>query len=70
MKAQILKSMIAQGEKLTSGDIVDVSNWRHKKALESNRYIKILDVEPSPIAKAVEEPKAQTPKAKKAKEAE
>lgn len=72
--------MMAQGTRLNAGDIVDVSSWRHVKALESNRYIKILDVKPSVIAKAVEEkveePKAEAslveakPKAKKDKVAE
>lgn len=80
MKAQILKQMIAQGVSLNVGDIVDVSTWRHAKTLNSNRYIKILDVEPTPIAKPVakkvEEPQAETPvveekpKAKKEKVAE
>jgi hypothetical protein len=61
MKAQILKPMNAQGVMLAVGDIVDVSTWRHAKTLQSNRYIKILDVEPTPIKKA-EAPKVEAPK--------
>lgn len=80
MKAQILKQMTAQGVDLKVGDIVDVSTWRHAKTLQSNRYIKILDVEPTVIKavapKKVEEPKVEVPvveekpKAKKEKVAE
>jgi hypothetical protein len=80
MKAQILKQLTAQGVALNVGDIVDVSTWRHAKTLQSNRYIKILDVEPTqlakPVAKKVEEPQAEVPvveekpKAKKEKVAE
>ena len=61
MKAQILKPLNAQGVMLKVGDIVDVSTWRHAKTLNSNRYIKILDVEPTPIKKA-EAPKVEAPK--------
>lgn len=61
MKAQILKPMNAQGVMLQVGDIVDVSTWRHAKTLQSNRYIKILDVEPTPV-KAVAQKKAEEPK--------
>ena len=71
MKAQILKPMNAQGVMLQVGDIVDVSTWRHAKTLQSNRYIKILDVEPTPIKavapKKVEEPKAEEPKVEELK---
>jgi hypothetical protein len=85
MKAQVLKQMTSQGVVLNVGDIVDVSTWRHAKTLQSSRYIKIVDVEPTPVAKPVakkveevkvEEPKAEVPvveekpKAKKDKVAE
>lgn len=43
MKAQILKAMISDGKLLQTGDIVDVSGWRHAKTLASNRYIKLID---------------------------
>lgn len=85
MKAQILKQMTSQGVQLNVGDIVDVSTWRHAKTLQSSRYIKILDVEPTAVKAVapkkveevkVEEPKAEVPvveekpKAKKEKVAE
>jgi len=46
MKATILKTMTANGKTLKFGDIVDVSDWKHTKNLESNRYIKVLAEEP------------------------
>jgi hypothetical protein len=67
MKAQILKNMVVDGRLLQSGDIIDVKGWKHAKALNRSRYIKILDevvkpkVEPKaePEVKAVEKPKAK-----------
>ena len=71
MKAKILKRMTSLGKQLETGDIVDVTGWRHVKALVSNRYIEIVTDEapskPAPVAPkpevVIEEPK----KAKKAK---
>ena len=67
MKAQILKNMVVDGRLLQSGDIIDVKGWKHAKALNRSRYIKILDevvkpkVEPKaePEVEAVEKPKAK-----------
>ena len=67
MKAQILKNMVVDGRLLKSGDIIDVKGWKHAKALNRSRYIKILDevvkpkVEPKaePEVEAVEKPKAK-----------
>ena len=56
MKARILKRMISLGKTLEVGDIVDVSTWRHVKALESNRYIALI---------IEEAPKEEKPKVKK-----
>lgn len=67
MKALILKRLESLGEILEIGDIVDVSNWRHTKSLENNRYIRIIKEEEKPVAKAkVEEvkPKKTTKKEK------
>ena len=67
MKVQVLKRMISDGKELLPGDIVDASGWRHVKALESNRYIKVLTNAPvdiKPKAEKPEEPKViETPKA-------
>lgn len=46
MKVQVLKRMVSLGKILEVGDIVDATGWRHVKALESNRYIKVLKDEP------------------------
>lgn len=65
MKVQVLKRMISDGKTLLPGDIVDASGWRHIKALEGNRYIKVLKdapIEAKPKAIKVEEP-VETPKA-------
>jgi hypothetical protein len=67
MQAQILKNMVVDGRLLQSGDIIDVKGWKHAKALNRSRYIKILDevvkpkVEPKaePEVEAVEKPKAK-----------
>jgi hypothetical protein len=67
MKAEILKTMVVDGRLLKSGDIIDVKGWKHAKALNRSRYIKILDevvkpkVEPKaePEVEAVEKPKAK-----------
>ena len=56
MKAQILKSMVVEGRLIEAGSIIDVKGWKHAKALNRNRYIKILDEE------TTKTPKAQTPK--------
>ena len=62
MKAEILKSMMVEGRLLQSGDIIDVKGWRHAKALNRNRYIRIIEETVKP-AKA-EAPKVETPVAK------
>ena len=67
MQAQILKNMVVDGRLLQSGDIIDVKGWKHAKALNRSRYIKILDevvkpkVEPKaePEVEAVEKPTAK-----------
>jgi hypothetical protein len=67
MNAQILKNMVVDGRLLKSGDIIDVKGWKHAKALNRSRYIKILDevvkpkVEPKaePEVEAIEKPKAK-----------
>ena len=67
MKAEILKNMVVDGRLLQSGDIIDVKGWKHAKALNRNRYIRIIEetvkpkVEPKaePEVKAVERPKAK-----------
>ena len=56
MKAQILKNMVVDGRLIEAGNIIDVKGWKHAKALNRSRYIKILDEE---TAKA---PKVETPK--------
>lgn len=60
MKAQILKAMISDGKLLQTGDIVDVSGWRHAKTLANNRYIKLIDetakVEKPAVEAVIEEP--------------
>lgn len=61
MKAKVLKRMTSLGKELEVGDIVEVDNWRHTKALISNRYIVIVSDSESVVEKA--EPK----KVKKAK---
>jgi hypothetical protein len=67
MKAEILKNMVVDGRLLQSGDIIDVKGWKHAKALNRNRYIRIIEdavkpkVEPKaePAVEAVEKPKAK-----------
>ena len=68
MKAQILKNMVVDGRLLQSGDIIDVKGWKHAKALNRSRYIKILDevVKPKAEPKAEPEVAVEKPKAKKA----
>jgi len=53
MKATILKKMTANGKTLKFGDIVDVSDWKHTKNLESNRYIKVLAEEEAKPVKSI-----------------
>jgi len=62
MKATILKTMTANGKTLKFGDIVDVSDWKHTKNLESNRYIKVLVEEPAAEEKPKLVKKAQATK--------
>jgi hypothetical protein len=67
MKAEILKNMVVDGRLLKSGDIIDVKGWKHAKALNRSRYIRIIEetakpkVEPKaePEVEAVEKPKAK-----------
>jgi hypothetical protein len=67
MKAEILKTMVVDGRLLQSGDIIDVKGWKHAKALNRNRYIRIIEdavkpkVEPKaePAVEAVEETKGE-----------
>ena len=71
MKAEILKNMVVDGRLLQSGDIIDVKGWKHAKALNRNRYIRIIEeeaVKPKKVeAPVVETPMAEEkPKAKKA----
>jgi len=69
MKAQILKNMVVDGRLLQSGDIIDVKGWKHAKALNRSRYIKILDEVVKPKAEPKAEPEVEAvekPKAKKA----
>jgi hypothetical protein len=69
MNAQILKNMVVDGRLLQSGDIIDVKGWKHAKALNRSRYIKILDEVVKPKAEPKAEPEVQAvekPKAKKA----
>jgi len=69
MNAQILKNMVVDGRLLKSGDIIDVKGWKHAKALNRSRYIKILDEVVKPKAEPKAEPEVETvekPKAKKA----
>jgi len=71
MKAEILKNMVVDGRLLQSGDIIDVKGWKHAKALNRNRYIRIIEEEAVKPKKAeapvVETPMAEEkPKAKKA----
>jgi hypothetical protein len=56
MKAQILKNMVVDGRLIEAGTILDVKGWKHAKALNRSRYIKILDEE------TVKAPQVQTPK--------
>jgi hypothetical protein len=68
MKAQILKNMVVDGRLLKSGDIIDVKGWKHAKALNRSRYIKILDEVVKPKAEPQAEPEVEAvekPKAKK-----
>ena len=68
MKAQILKNMVVDGRLLKSGDIIDVKGWKHAKALNRSRYIKILDEVVKPKAEPQAEPEVEAvekPTAKK-----
>ena len=58
MKAEILKNMVVDGRLLQSGDIIDVKGWKHAKALNRNRYIRIIE-DTKPVK--VEAPKVETP---------
>jgi hypothetical protein len=58
MKAQILKNMVVDGRLLQSGDIIDVKGWKHAKALNRSRYIRIIE-DTKPVK--VEAPKVETP---------
>ena len=61
--------MVVDGRLLQSGDIIDVKGWKHAKALNRSRYIKILDEVVKPKAEPKAEPEVETvekPKAKKA----
>ena len=60
MKAEILKSMMVDGRLLQSGDIIDVKGWKHAKALNRNRYIRIIEDEAVKPVKT-EAPKVETP---------
>lgn len=65
MKAKILKKLQADGKILLPSEIVDVSNWRNVKSLESNRYIALI------THVSEEEPKKESkPKASKQPDAE
>jgi hypothetical protein len=69
MKAEILKTMVVDGRLLKSGDIIDVKGWKHAKALNRSRYIKILDEVVKPKAEPQAEPEVEAvekPTAKKA----
>lgn len=69
MKAQILKNMVVDGRLLQSGDIVDVKGWKHAKALNRSRYIRIIEETVKPKAEPKAEPEVEAvekPKAKKA----
>jgi hypothetical protein len=69
MKAEILKNMVVDGRLLKSGDIIDVKGWKHAKALNRSRYIKILDEVVKPKVEAKAEPEVEVvekPTAKKA----
>lgn len=70
MKAQILKNMMVDGRLLEAGLIIDVKGWKHAKALNRSRYIKILDEETVPEAQApkVEPVKSEEVKTKAKKE--
>jgi hypothetical protein len=59
MKAEILKNMVVDGRLLQSGDIIDVKGWKHAKALNRNRYIRIIEDAVKPVK--VEVPKVETP---------
>lgn len=70
MKAKILKKMVANGQNLVSGDIVDIKGWLNINKLASNRYIQLIEEEEKPPkveALKVETPKAKAPKAKPTK---
>jgi hypothetical protein len=58
MKAEILKTMVVDGRLLQSGDIIDVKGWKHAKALNRNRYIRIIEDAVKPAK--VEAPKVET----------
>jgi hypothetical protein len=59
MKAEILKTMVVDGRLLQTGDIIDVKGWKHAKALNRNRYIRIIEDAVKPVK--VEVPKVETP---------
>ena len=50
---------MVEGRLLKSGDIIDVKGWKHAKALNRSRYIRIIEDEVKPAK--VEAPKVETP---------
>jgi hypothetical protein len=62
MKAQILKQLVSLGKTLEVGDIADVSSWKNIKALENNRYIKIIHEDSKPVKAKAEPVEAAKPK--------
>jgi len=59
MKAQLLKSMLIDGETVPAGTVLEVSGWKNVKSLESMRFITF-------VTEAEETPKKEV-KAKVAK---
>ncbi len=59
MKAEILKTMVVDGRLLKSGDIIDVKGWKHAKALNRSRYIRIIEETAKPVK--AEAPKVEAP---------
>lgn len=55
MKAKVLKRITSLGKQLEVGDIVEVSAWRHTKALVSGRYIELIKDESEKPKKAKDE---------------
>lgn len=66
MKAKVLKQIISGGEKLSIGDIVEVSGWKNVKSLASTRYIELLEETPVKAEPQREKPVAEKAVAKKA----